>query len=79
MTSHLTRVRGLKRVIENNRHRISFVAPHAGAWIETTWPVQSNLEGFSSRTSRGCVDRPSSSERSLIITFIVILVAFPDV
>ena len=32
--SHLTQVRGLKHLIQRLNMRL-FVAPHAGAWIET--------------------------------------------
>ena len=35
-TSHPTRVRGLKQLTRGTLERLRDVAPHAGAWIETT-------------------------------------------
>ena len=53
--SHLTRVRGLKPYLSLEDDAIEKVAPHAGAWIETS-KVAVSLTLSLSRTSRGCVD-----------------------
>ena len=50
--SHPTRVRGLKR---GRRHRVDLcegVAPHAGAWIETTGPLSLTPSSVGSHPTR---------------------------
>ena len=53
--SHPTRVRGLKLDLLDNMIRRPYVAPHAGAWIETQ-RFFDNFIGIFRRTPRGCVD-----------------------
>ena len=49
------RVRGLKQLVKLNALRHLLVAPHAGAWIETTAKI-GIVNGKTSRTPCGCVD-----------------------
>ena len=51
--SHPTRVRGLKPLRCGVNLFEQYVAPHAGAWIETPKPAGLNRK-FCSRTPRGC-------------------------
>ena len=55
MVSHPVRVRGLKRGYVRVIHLVYFVAPRAGAWIETG---RRQTAGFAKpgRTPCGCVD-----------------------
>ncbi len=53
--SHPTRVRGLKLVSAAIIKLIWRVAPHAGAWIETSDAADVESARFG-RTPRGCVD-----------------------
>ena len=53
--SPLTRGRGLKLLIRNSFAMLLIVAPHAGAWIETS-PKNPLPSGMGSRPSRGGVD-----------------------
>ena len=53
--SHPTRVRGLKQLDSRTAAIRIFVAPHAGAWIETRLADRELLVGLR-RTPRGCVD-----------------------
>ena len=53
--SHPTRVRGLKRDLPMGCQKVVKVAPHAGAWIETS--LRSSVCRLRvGRTPRGCVD-----------------------
>ena len=53
--SHPIWVRGLKPEVESYLNSPNGVAPHMGAWIETT--TRYNFETLSaSRTPYGCVD-----------------------
>jgi len=36
LTSHPVRVRGLKQILPCERAPVAFVAPRAGAWVETS-------------------------------------------
>ena len=54
ISSHPTRVRGLKPGEDEDYVEDDYVAPHAGAWIETGNHVAIVEEGR--RTPRGCVD-----------------------
>ena len=55
LESHPTRVRGLKQSLYIVPFPPVWVAPHAGAWIETGHDVKDLFEK-GSRTPRGCVD-----------------------
>ena len=53
--SHPTRVRGLKHQRFSEKNHTAFVAPHAGAWIET-YIINFATKIIKCRTPRGCVD-----------------------
>ena len=53
--SHPMWVRGLKLVCCNIPLRLLHVAPHVGAWIETTQPYR-GIDALLGRTPCGCVD-----------------------
>ena len=55
LTSHPSRVRGLKYFADALLYGNSNVAPFTGAWIEIVSVVSAGLAG-ASRTLHGCVD-----------------------
>ena len=48
-------VRGLKQIVDDFSVRLVYVAPHVGAWIETSFGNAVN-SGLAGRTPCGCVD-----------------------
>ena len=55
LLSHPVRVRGLKQGIQQPKDGDKFVAPRAGAWIETSFSHRSSSQQMR-RTPCGCVD-----------------------
>ena len=52
--SHPVRVRGLKQILPREQRSVAFVAPRAGAWVETCVSFRLWLLRLS-RTPCGCV------------------------